>query len=215
MLPPVEEDEDDFSVADERKETVAAVEVKTQAKGKKRKNKKSGGAHHDKQEIIAEGAAMPGDMEEEEMGAKTRQEDVEVKDSASLLSLSRPDADGNDDGENFAGEEEEEEEEEEPDEDFLLEGASSTLICPISLKLLTAAVVAKDTYSYQEEALEKWEERCQSQGLPLTSPMTSAPMEPPTTINQTVRVLVQEHIEARKQAWRQMQAEENVGGGWG
>jgi len=159
---------------------------------------------------------MPGDVEEEKVGAKTRQEDVKVKCSASLLSLCRPDPES-DDGQHFyeVEEEEEEKEEKEPDEDFWLEGASSTLICPISLKLLTSAVVSKDTYSYQEEALEKWEKRCQSQGLPLTSPMTSAPMEPPTTINLTVRVLVREHIEARKQARRQMRAEKNVVGGWG
>jgi len=208
-------------MADEEEVAVAAVETEKKAKKKKNKNKKSGRAHHDQQEI-AKAAAMPGDVEEEKVGAKTRQEDVEVKGSASLLSLYRPDPES-DDGQNFyeveeeeeEGEEEEKEEEEEPDEDFLLEGASSTLICPISLMQLTSAVVAKDTYSYQEEALEKWEEPCQSQGLPLTSPMTSAPMEPPTTINQTVRVLVREHIEARKQAWRQMRAEKNVVGGWG
>jgi len=99
----------------------------------------------------------------------------------------------------------------------LLEGASSTLICPISLKLLTSALAAKDTYSHQKEALEEWVERRGSEGKPLTSPMTSAPMEPTTTTNQIVRVLVQEHIETRQQAWRQMQAEKKkkCGGGRG
>lgn len=99
-----------------------------------------------------------------------------------------------------------------PDEAFLLEGAGSTLVCSISFKLMTSAIVAMDTQSYQKEALETWIERCKSKGLPLTSPLTSAPMEPLTMINQTVRVLVSEHIDVRKQAWReQLAARRKIG----
>ena len=50
-------------------------------------------------------------------------------------------------------------------------------------------------------------ERCKAKGLPLTSPLTNAPMEPHMMINQTVRGLVGEHIEAREQAWREQLAE--------
>jgi len=89
-----------------------------------------------------------------------------------------------------------------PDEAFLLEGASSMLVCPISFKLMTSAVIAMDTQSYQKEALEEWIERCKSKGIPLTSPLTNAPMEPRMMANETVRGLVREHIEARGQAWR-------------
>ena len=94
-----------------------------------------------------------------------------------------------------------------PKEAFLLEGASSMLICPISFKLMTSAVIAMDTHSYQKEALEEWVERCKCKGVPLTSPLTSAPMEPQMMANQTVRGLVREHIEAREQAWREQLAE--------
>jgi hypothetical protein len=94
-----------------------------------------------------------------------------------------------------------------PGEAFLLEGASSTLVCPISFKLMTSAVIAMDTHSYQKEALETWVQRCKTKGLLLTSPLTSAPMEPLMMTNQTVRVLVGEHIETRERAWRELLAE--------
>ena len=102
-----------------------------------------------------------------------------------------------------------------PDEAFLLEGVSSTLVCPISFKLMTSAILAKDTQSYQKEALEEWVERCKTKGIPLTSPLTNAPMEPQLMTNQALRNLVREHIEAREQAWRQQVAEKkrNNGGG--
>jgi uncharacterized protein YbjQ (UPF0145 family) len=45
--------------------------------------------------------------------------------------------------------------------------------------------------------------------------MTSAPMEAQMIVTQTVRVLVQEHIEERQQAWRRMQAEKKKRGGDG
>ena len=37
-----------------------------------------------------------------------------------------------------------------PDEAFLPEGANRTLVCSISFKLMTSAVVAMDTHSYQK-----------------------------------------------------------------
>ena len=143
---------------------------------------------------------------------------MQVKGSAPLLPFCRSNPDESDDGgwcDDDDDEEEDEEEEEEPDEDFLLEGASSTLICPISLKLMTSAVLAMDTHCCQKEALEEWVERRRSEGKLLTSSMTSAPMEAQMIVTQTVRVLVQEHIEARQQAWRRMQAEKKKRGGDG
>jgi len=94
-----------------------------------------------------------------------------------------------------------------PDEAFLLEGASSTLVCSISFKLMISAVVAMDTHSYQKEAFEAWIGRCKSKGRPLTSPLTSAPMEPEMMANQALRILVGEHIETRERVWREQLAE--------
>ena len=126
----------------------------------------------------------------------------------------RPGQDNEEDGGNQEEDEVEEtpydkdhQEELGPDETFLLEGASSSLLCSISFKLMTSAVVAKDSHSYQKEDLERWIGRCKSQGLPLTSPLTNAPMESDMTANQALRILVGEHIEARERAWRQQLAE--------
>jgi len=103
----------------------------------------------------------------------------------------------------------EEKEEFGPDEAFLLEGASTILVRPIFFKLMTSAVLAMDTQSYQKEALEEWVERCKAKGLPLTSPLTNAPMGPQMMNNQAIRGLVLEHIEAREQSWLQQVAEKN------
>jgi len=81
------------------------------------------------------------------------------------------------------------------------------LVCPISFKLMTSAVIAMDTQSYHKEALEEWVERCKTKGLPLTSPLTNAPTGPQMMNSQAIRVLVLEHIEAREQAWLQQVAE--------
>ena len=213
--------------------SMAITEGKRKA-NKKNKNKKHGRPAREQQDL-AEAATVPGDIvEEEEAGAMTLQEPVQEQQL--LAALAPPDEEeedvtsaaeeakgetstpfstlpdqGDNDGEN---EGEDEEEKMMPDEAFLLEGASSTLVCSISFKLMTSAVIAKDSHSYQKEALETWIERCKSKGLPLTSPLTSAPMEPQMMANQALRVLVGEHIEARERAWRQQLAEKkrNTGG---
>jgi hypothetical protein len=140
-------------------------------------------------------------LDEEVQGATTAAVEREDETSTSFSPL--PDQ----------GDEEEEEEDNDdggdkekcgPDEAFLLEDASSMLVCPISFKLMTSAVIAMDTQSYQKEALEAWVERCKDKGLSLTSPLTNAPMEPQMMANQTVRGLVGEHIEAREHAWREL-----------
>jgi len=139
-------------------------------------------------------------LDEEVQGATTAAVEREDETSTSFSPL--PDQ----------GDEEEEEDNDDggdkekcgPDEAFLLEDASSMLVCPISFKLMTSAVIAMDTQSYQKEALEAWVERCKDKGLSLTSPLTNAPMEPQMMANQTVRGLVGEHIEAREHAWREL-----------
>jgi hypothetical protein len=108
---PGEEDEDEHPVADERVEAVAAVEVKKKAKKKRKKNKQSGGTRHAQQELPEEAAVMPEDVEEEEVGAKTQQEEVEAEGSAFLFHFSgpNPDESESDDGGLFYDDDGEEE----------------------------------------------------------------------------------------------------------
>lgn len=54
--------------------------------------------------------------------------------------------------------------------------------------------------------MEAWIGRCKCKGLPLTSPLTSAPIEPQMMANQALRVLVGEHIETGERVWREQLA---------
>ena len=167
------------------------------------------------QQLLAMSAPAP--PEDEGQGATGATAEattvVEAEGETSTPFFPLPDQD-NEKDEGEENPDEDDDQDEMPDEAFLLEGASSTLVCSISFKLMTSAVIAKDSHSYQKEALETWIERCKSKGLPLTSPLTSAPMEPQMMANQALRVLVGEHIEARERAWRQQLAEKkrNTGG---
>ena len=159
------------------------------------------------QQLLAMSAPAP--PEDEGQGATGATAEattvVEAEGETSTPFFPLPDQD-NEKDEGEENPDEDDDQDEMPDEAFLLEGASSTLVCSISFKLMTSAVVAMDTHSYQREALEAWVERCKSKGVPLTSPLTNAPMGPLTMTNQTVRVLVSEHIDARLQAWRELLA---------
>lgn len=66
--------------------------------------------------------------------------DAEGEDSTSTPSSPQTHQDAADDGDD---EEEDDEEESTPDEAFLLEGASSILVCPISFKHMTSAVIVR------------------------------------------------------------------------
>lgn len=150
-------------------------------------------------------------------GKQNVETDLQKKDNTSILSLFslfQESRDESDEDQKSDDEEEEisDDEEMEPDEAFVLEGASTTLVCRISFKLMTTAVIAMDTHSYQKEALEEWVEHCKAKELPLTSPLTGASMDPQMMSNQTVRVLVREHIASREQAWKEQLAEEKKRG---
>ena len=156
------------------------------------------------------------DIAEPHMQALPAAADAAVEDSTSIPSLPLQKQDDDDDKAEEGDDDGDAKEEFGPDKAFVLEGASSILVCPISFKVMTSAVLAMDTQSYQKEALETWVERCKAKGLPLTSPLTNAPMEPQMMINEALRILVDEHIEAREQAWREQLAEKkrsNGGGG--
>lgn len=144
-------------------------------------------------------------------GKKKLTTDIGIEGSTSTDCLPQQEnRDGSDEDEQSDEEKEEENPDDEevvPDEAFMLEGASSTLVCPVSFTLMTSAVIAMDTHFCQKEALEEWVEHCKAKGVPLTSPLTNAPMEPQMIINQAFRILVRERIEAREQAWIEQLAE--------
>jgi len=81
------------------------------------------------------------------------------------------------------------------DEDLLLQDAPNAFVCPISLQLMTRAVVAGDGFSYQREALDKWILRNRRKRKPLRSPMTNAPMAPFYTPSFTLRSMVGDFVD--------------------
>jgi hypothetical protein len=81
------------------------------------------------------------------------------------------------------------------DEDLLLQDAPNAFVCPISLQLMTRAVVAGDGFSYQREALDKWILRNRRERKPLRSPMTNAPMAPFYTPSFTLRSMVGDFVD--------------------
>lgn len=81
------------------------------------------------------------------------------------------------------------------DEDLLLEDAPNAFVCPISLQLMTRAVVAGDGFSYQRDALNSWILKNRRQRKPLRSPMTNAPMAPFYTPSFTLRSMVGDYVE--------------------
>ena len=218
----------------EREQDVPVAPTEGKKKTNKKNKKNKPGRPHLEQQDLGEAAAVPDDtVKEEEAGAITLQSPEQEQ---QLLATSAPPDEEIQGGTTTAAEAEsetstpfsplpdrddEEEDVEEgeespadgedkemiPDEAFLLEGASSTLVCSISFKHMTSAVVAMDTHSYKKEALEAWIGRCKSKGRPLTSPLTSAPMEPQMMANQALRVLVGEHIETRERVWREQLAD--------
>ena len=61
-------------------------------------------------------------------------------------------------------------EEEFDEEALLLEGAPDTIVCPISMVLMTEACVAGDGFSFNRPALQAWIEQCKVTGQVLRSP---------------------------------------------
>jgi hypothetical protein len=92
-------------------------------------------------------------------------------------------------------------------QDFLLENAPDTLICPISHALFREAVIAQDERTYEKANLEEWIASCCRKGNPLTSPITGAVMAPGFVRSQGIRIMVMEYIEKKTQEW------EKTGGG--
>lgn len=84
------------------------------------------------------------------------------------------------------------------DEDILLQDAPNAFVCPISLQLMTRAVVAGDGFSYQREALDKWILRNRRERKPLRSPMTNAPMAPFYTPSFTLRSMVGDFVDLER-----------------
>jgi hypothetical protein len=56
--------------------------------------------------------------------------------------------------------------------------------------------------------MEQWIASCAAKGQPLTSPKTSAALDPHFFPNMTLRTIIQEHIEARQAVYRE-QLKEN------
>jgi len=98
------------------------------------------------------------------------------------------------------------EEDEFDEEAFLLEGASDTIVCPISMVLMRDACVAGDGFSFNRPALQAWVERCKAKGQVLRSPKTGEPMPEITLPNQNIRTHVVEWIEEKHKQRRAMLA---------
>ncbi|GAB5033024.1 wd sam and u-box domain-containing protein 1 [Nannochloropsis oceanica] len=88
------------------------------------------------------------------------------------------------------------------DEDLLLQDAPNAFVCPISLQLMTRAVVAGDGYSYQREALDTWILRNRRERKPLRSPMTNAPMAPFYIPSFTLRSMVSDYVNTARASHR-------------
>ena len=74
-----------------------------------------------------------------------------------------------------------------------VEEPPSELICPIRHVLFQDPVVACDGHCYEREAIEDWFRKTQSEGVPLLSPLTSAPLEDLTLMpNITIRNMARE-----------------------
>ncbi|TFJ86147.1 hypothetical protein NSK_002355 [Nannochloropsis salina CCMP1776] len=80
-------------------------------------------------------------------------------------------------------------------EDALAEMAPHAFVCPISLELMTRAVVAGDGFAYQQEALDEWILQKRREHSPLHSPMTNAPMAPFYIPSFTLRSLIGDYVE--------------------
>ena len=91
----------------------------------------------------------------------------------------------------------------EPDEDFLLEGVPENYLCPISLALMTDPVVCMDQQTYNRSDLEEWFATCRRKGQPITSPTTNAPMGEFYILNQSVKGMILEWVQRRKNQWRE------------
>lgn len=96
------------------------------------------------------------------------------------------------------------EEDEFDEEAFLLEGAPDTIVCPISMVLMTEACVAGDGFSFNRPALQAWIEQCKATGQVLQSPKTGEPMPEIILPNQNIRTQVVEWIEEKQKQRRAM-----------
>jgi hypothetical protein len=95
------------------------------------------------------------------------------------------------------------EDDEDAFQNFLLETAPDTLICPISHYLFREPVTAQDTHTYELEKLEEWIETCARKGNPLTSPVIGSVMAPGYIRSQGICSMVMEHIEKKTREWKE------------
>jgi len=98
-----------------------------------------------------------------------------------------------------------------------MDGAPDILICPLSLTLMSNAVLTADTHTYERASIEGYIHYCKEKGKSLLSPMTQEPLpsffvaaqhmvgEPKQQYfiaNQAVRSQAREWVEKRKKEWR-------------
>jgi hypothetical protein len=101
-----------------------------------------------------------------------------------------------------------EEDNEEAFQEWLVETAPDTLVCPITHSLFREPVMALDGHLYEKEKLEEWISTCAKKNQPLTSPRTGALLQVgPLVICHGIRTMVREFEEGKRKEW------EETGGG--
>lgn len=70
---------------------------------------------------------------------------------------------------------------------------------PISMRLLVDPVVAQDGFHYQRAALERWVAHCFQERRYPRSPLTNLPMAPWYTPSHTMKSMVHQYIESKRQ----------------
>jgi hypothetical protein len=93
-------------------------------------------------------------------------------------------------------------------DEFALEGANESYVCPIGFCLMTEPVVCLDGFTYERSSIAGWFETCKQKGQPLSSPKANDILPADFLLpNKTLKVLVGEWIEQKRKDWAVVEEE--------